>query len=499
MAAPASLRVIAFVACLLGTAALQAADGDDKKDAAPAARFFDASDGWFDVSGFLDTAYGFVPIVAPITEPAVGYGAAGALVFIDRNVPGQGQPHARPNIAVAGGLATENGTRGLFAGHLGNWLDGRLRTLVAVADADANLEFFGLGGDRRPGGSGLGYTVSARGGVAGANYRLGDTQLWIGLRYALASTRVSLTALGAGLPGIPDSDRDLKLAGLTPSITLDTRDNFFTPTRGSYLDLSVPVFRAALGGDRDFEKAALTAMHFEPLGRTLFFGVRGPRRPARTARRSICGRSSGCAACRRCNTRATRRRRSRRSCAGSCIRASASSGSAARASHAAAPSSRIGRRPSRPAAAGCATCWRASTACRWASTWGSVRTSRFCTSCSATRGFGRESAAHAAGGTGERQTGGAGAFDAGGTVERRDFRRSSQSSILGAPASSSRQMRYIEYRSIRGALAAVLDALVLAGCASDPRYSQGVDWVTAQEAERKRLEAAGFPQYTGAP
>jgi outer membrane murein-binding lipoprotein Lpp len=60
-------------------------------------------------------------------------------------------------------------------------------------------------------------------------------------------------------------------------------------------------------------------------------------------------------------------------------------------------------------------------------------------------------------------------------------------------------MRYIEYRSIRGALAAVLGALVLAGGASDPRYSQGVEWVTAQEAERKRLEAAGFPQYTGAP
>ncbi len=36
------------------------------------------SGGWFDVSGFLDTAYGFVPLVVPITEPAVGYSAAGA-------------------------------------------------------------------------------------------------------------------------------------------------------------------------------------------------------------------------------------------------------------------------------------------------------------------------------------------------------------------------------------------------------------------------------------
>jgi uncharacterized lipoprotein len=49
----------------------------------------------------------------------------------------------------------------------------------------------------------------------------------------------------------------------------------------------------------------------------------------------------------------------------------------------------------------------------------------------------------------------------------------------------------------RAALAAALAMLVLAGCASDPRYNQGVNWVTSQEAERKRLNDAGFPQYTG--
>jgi hypothetical protein len=49
----------------------------------------------------------------------------------------------------------------------------------------------------------------------------------------------------------------------------------------------------------------------------------------------------------------------------------------------------------------------------------------------------------------------------------------------------------------RAALAAVLALIVLAGCASDPRYSQGVEWVVSQEAEKKRLDDAGFPQYTG--
>ena len=36
---------------------------------------------------------------------------------------------------------------------------------------------------------------------------------------------------------------------------------------------------------------------------------------------------------------------------------------------------------------------------------------------------------------------------------------------------------------------------VLAGCASDPRYKQGLNWVVENEAEKRRLNAAGFPQY----
>jgi len=47
-------------------------------------KIFSADDGWLDVSGFLDQAYGFLPVVIPITEPAVGYGAAGGLAFIVR-------------------------------------------------------------------------------------------------------------------------------------------------------------------------------------------------------------------------------------------------------------------------------------------------------------------------------------------------------------------------------------------------------------------------------
>jgi hypothetical protein len=251
----------------------------NKEDGTPeTSRFRDPEDDRFDVGAFLDSAYGFLPIVTPITEPAVGYGATAALVFIDRKEPSSDGKPQRPNIAVAGGLATENGTRGLFAAHLGSWRDGRLRTLAAVADADINLAFFGLGGDGYANDRSIEYEIAARGGVAGGNLRLGSSSMWLGLRYVLANTTVRAAETESALSGIPLNDRELGLAALTPSFTLDTRNSFFTPTRGWYVDLSVPVFREALGGDRDFEKATLTAIHYRPLSEAWFFGIRATAR-----------------------------------------------------------------------------------------------------------------------------------------------------------------------------------------------------------------------------
>lgn len=43
--------------------------------------------------------------------------------------------------------------------------------------------------------------------------------------------------------------------------------------------------------------------------------------------------------------------------------------------------------------------------------------------------------------------------------------------------------------------ALLLLAGVLVGCASDPRYAKGLEWVTWNEHEKARLQALGFPQY----
>jgi len=79
--------------------------------AAPApSKFWSSDDGWFDVSGFLDEKFGFLPVVIPITEPAVGYGAAGALTFLSKPLGAARDGFGRPDITIVGGLGTQNGS-----------------------------------------------------------------------------------------------------------------------------------------------------------------------------------------------------------------------------------------------------------------------------------------------------------------------------------------------------------------------------------------------------
>jgi len=244
------------------------------QDTPPPSKFRSAEDGWFDVSGFLDEKFGFLPVVIPITEPAVGYGAAGALAFLSKPLGEAKAGFGRPDIAIVGGLGTENGSWGVLVGDVRHWFDDRLETQVGFTHLSANLDFHGIGQDTRLDEHPLRYNLEPTGGVLRAKYRLGQSAAWAGLGYVFAATRVTFEA-PAGTPGLPDFRRDSKVGGLTPSFTYDSRDNLFTPLRGTFLEAVVGIFSPALGGDDDFQRVQLTAMQYISLFPTLYLGLRG--------------------------------------------------------------------------------------------------------------------------------------------------------------------------------------------------------------------------------
>jgi len=237
-------------------------------------KFFSAEDGWLDLSVFMDQSYGFAPLVIPITEPAVGYGIAGGLAFIDKPKGEAQAGFGRPNITAVGGLATENGTWGVAVGDSRYWMDDQLQTLAGMVYASVNLDFYGLGEDGVLNDHPLTYNLEPLGGLVRAKYRLGSSRVWAGVGYALATTQVAFDA-PATTPGLPDCQRESRVGGLTPLITYDSRDVIFTPARGTYVEASAGLFSEALGGDDEFQRVSLTLMQFLALHPRLTLGVRG--------------------------------------------------------------------------------------------------------------------------------------------------------------------------------------------------------------------------------
>jgi outer membrane protein assembly factor BamA len=175
---------------------------------------------------------------------------------------------------MVGGLGTENGTWGGMAGDVRHWLDDQLQTIVGVIHASVNLDFYGIGQNGALRNHPLSYNLEPSGGMMQAKYRLGNSRVWAGLSYSLAATQVGFDA-SALTPGLPDFQRESRVGGLTPSLSYDSRDNIFTPIRGTYAEARIGLFSQALGGDDEFQRVNLTAMHFQPLHPKLTLGVRG--------------------------------------------------------------------------------------------------------------------------------------------------------------------------------------------------------------------------------
>jgi outer membrane protein assembly factor BamA len=236
-------------------------------------------DGWPDLSSFLDQKFGFLPVAMPITEPAVGYGAAGGLGFLSKPLGDAAKGLGRPNITFVGGMGTENGSWGMFAADSRYWLDDRVQTLAGFVHASVKLDFHGIGHDSKLQDHPIRYTLEPTAGAAIGKYRLGMSRWWVGIGYAFAHTKVTVDS-PAELSNLPDQESTSNTAALLPSLVFDDRDTIFTPTRGTYLEASVNVAGKWLGGDDNFARPGFTVLQYVPLPHDFYFAVRTEGRAA---------------------------------------------------------------------------------------------------------------------------------------------------------------------------------------------------------------------------
>ena len=222
----------------------------------------DTLDNALDVSYYLNNLHGFLPVIAPITEPAVGYGAAVAGVFF---IPKKtdSKKFQMPDVVGAAGGLTQNGTWFVGAGYAGFWKGDRIRYRGGLGYADISLKFYGIGGgilEKHP----AEFSLKTYALIQQAIFRIGDSKFLLGGKYVFMKTTATFFE-DSEIPIIKPQDIDLINSGIGFIAEYDNLNNIFSPTKGLRINLTYDQYLKVLGSDRDFGRFTFFLHYYQPV------------------------------------------------------------------------------------------------------------------------------------------------------------------------------------------------------------------------------------------
>ncbi|HET9597693.1 MAG TPA: BamA/TamA family outer membrane protein [Anaeromyxobacteraceae bacterium] len=249
-------------ACAAAPSGARAALGD---------AFVDPTDGAFDASAWLASRRGFVPLIVPITEPALGFGGAGGLVFFHPNgEPGTsstgGERPPPPSLSAALAFGTSNGSWGAGGGHMGIWRGDAIRYLGGLAYADLNLDFYGSGDAAQR------FEIRSLPIVQELVFRIAGSRLYAGGRWVFARSDVRFS--GTAPAGVLGSQVTSTTSGLGAVLTWDARDTIFTPASGTRAEASFLWYDPVLGGDYRYWKLHAYQLGYFPVSDSVTAALR---------------------------------------------------------------------------------------------------------------------------------------------------------------------------------------------------------------------------------
>jgi hypothetical protein len=210
--------------------------------------FIDTLDQALDISHYLNHLHGLLPIVSPITEPAVGFGAAGAgLFFIPKKDDRKG--FKMPDMVALAGGYTANGTWFTGAGYVGSWKKDRIRYRGVVGYGDIKLKYYG-NGDGFLAKNPIQFSLEGLFLLQQIIFRVGNSHFLLGGKYIFGSTKVD----SSGDRVLPVDPRDIKMinSGVGFIAEYENLNNIFSPSRGIRSNLTYNQYLEVLGGDRNF-------------------------------------------------------------------------------------------------------------------------------------------------------------------------------------------------------------------------------------------------------
>ncbi len=233
--------------------------------------FFDPQDGYLDMSSFLASREGFLPVPIIITGPTFDFGGGLNILFLHDKLSGEKRTDGKyipPGISGVAAAATKNGTKFAAAYHLGFLMEGDLRSTSFIGRPDANMDF------GTPLGSvtlnTLGYVLYQE-----LKYRLFDTDLFFGGNYSYMKIKTSPEKTPDPLNQFADNlINEHTYAGLAAVLEYDSRDSIFTPKKGIYAKAVLALYDESFGSDREFTNLRTKLFSFNPVHDDIIIGLR---------------------------------------------------------------------------------------------------------------------------------------------------------------------------------------------------------------------------------
>ena len=243
--------------------------------------FIDPTDGYFDASTYLlEYPYGVLPVPIIITEPALG-GSGGGLMGMffheseeeraKRQTRAQNSKDASrflfpPAVTIVGAAATSNGSKGALVGHMAFWKEGRLRYRGGVGHAKFYMDYYGTPDYRIENGIEIetdGTLISQT-----LTYKPFKPPFFIGMKQFYINSAVRPTknvdlSHAPIIEAIVDNFTDeKKSSGLGIVATWDSRNNYFSPHQGHYMETQMVFNDDAFGSDYEYDSYTAYGHHY---------------------------------------------------------------------------------------------------------------------------------------------------------------------------------------------------------------------------------------------
>ena len=230
--------------------------------------FVSQDDGQFDVSDYLATAHGFMPIPIIITEPAIGYGGGLALLFLHDSFGSAKERKSPPSMTGVMAAGTQNGTWMGAAFHMGYWLEDSIRSTTAAGMLNVNMNFYPVDNFV------LDLNINGYMAYQELMFRLGESNFFLGANYSYVGSTIKANRNDVVDEIIPKFKPKINMGALAAILQYDSRDTTFTPSKGLFAKATLRRIDQHLGGDQNFWRNGAKAFYFIPALDSLVIGLR---------------------------------------------------------------------------------------------------------------------------------------------------------------------------------------------------------------------------------